>query len=163
MNLCSIRKATKDDVDKIVEIYNSNSKFLTTHLGVELVDNSFINSEMVQMDAVGFLSCVIINVNTGEIIGVLDYKPDTTVYLSLIMLDSKFHGKGLGTLAYNSFEGDMTRSKKQSIRIDVVNDYAGNVVGFWGKQGFIPQKEIQLKWGSKQSNALVMTKSILLN
>lgn len=144
MSLYSIRKATENDINSIVKIYNSNKEFILNHLGLELVDDSFIRSEMVKMEAEGFLSCIIININTSEIIGVLDYKPDANVYLSLIMLDSKFHGKGLGTLAYNSLENDMLKSKKQSIRIDVVNDYDSNVVGFWKRLGFIPQKKFGL-------------------
>lgn len=158
MNLYSIRKATKYDVDKIVEIYNSNTKFLINHLGIEVVDHNFIKSEMTEMDKIGFISCVIFDKNTDEIIGVIDYKPDKTVYLSLFMINSSLCGKGIGSLAYRYFEDNMLLSKKRAIRIDVVNDYDGNAIVFWRKQGFVPQKEIQLKWGNKKSNALVMIK-----
>lgn len=160
MNLYSIRKATKDDVDKIVEIYNSNKEFLVNHLGVECVDYSFISSEMNEMEVAGFLSTVIIDKARHEIIGVLDYKPESSAYLSLLMIHSKFHGKGMGTLMYKCFEKDILRAQKQRIRIDVVNDYENNLVGFWRQQDFISQKEIELEWGNKKSNALAMMKSL---
>lgn len=161
MSSYSFRKVTKDDVCKIVEIYNSNDKFLINHLGCKSIDDSFINSELVEMEKAGFLSCVITDIQTEDIIGVIDYKPDTTVYLSLIMIDKKHHSKGIGTLAYRLFEEDMKRSGKQSIRIDVVNDYEDNILNFWGNQDFIPQKQIKLNWGNKQSNALVMLKELV--
>ncbi len=163
MNSYSIRKVTKDDIGKIVEIYNSNEKFLRNHLGYKSIDDSFINHELVEMETGDFLSCIITDVHTADIIGVIDYKPDTTVYLSLIMIDKKYHKKGIGTLAYRLFEEEMLRLGKQSIRIDVVNDYEGNAVKFWENQGFIPQEQIKLNWGNKQSNALVMLKALFHN
>ncbi|MEG1207359.1 MAG: GNAT family N-acetyltransferase [Angelakisella sp.] len=161
MDLFGMRKAAKDDIDKIVEIYNSNDKFLSNHLGVTTVDAQFIRNEMEEMEAVGFLSCVIFDAETDNIVGVLDYKPDATVYLSIVMLNSKFQGKGVGSSVYKFFEEAMMQSEKQSIRIDVVNEYAGNVVEFWHKQGFLPQKEVQLVWAGKKSNALVMIKHLV--
>lgn len=41
-----IRKATENDIDSIVKIYNSNIKFLRKHLDVDSIDCEFINSEM---------------------------------------------------------------------------------------------------------------------
>lgn len=160
MNLYEIRKASGDDIHKIVEIYNSNSIFLINHLGLEYVDETFISNEISEMKSMGFQFCVIADVQTGDIIGVIDFKPDTDVYLSLIMMDSKLHGKGSGTLVYRMFENEMLQSGKHSIRIDVVNDYDDNVVVFWKKQGFIPQDEIYLKWGNKNSKALTMIKDM---
>ena len=161
MNSYCIRKVTNDDVCKIVEMYNSNEKFLLNHLGYKSIDDSFINRELVEMETDDFLSCIITDVQTGDIIGVIDYKPDTTVYLSLILIDKKYHRKGIGTLVYRFFEEEMLRSGKQSIRIDVVNDYDGNAVDFWKKQDFIPHKQIKLNWGNKQLNALVMLKALV--
>lgn len=54
----------------------------------------------------------------------------------------------------------MLRLGKQSIRIDVVNGYDGNAVKFWENQNFIPQRQIELNWGYKHSNALVMLKAL---
>lgn len=161
MGLYVIRKTISTDITKIVEIYNSNIKFLVNHLGVEQVDEKFIDKEIMDMKKSNFLSCVIIDLKTDEIIGVLDYKPDITVYLSLIMVHSKFQGKEVGNTIYKNFEQLMLQSQKESIRIDVVNDYTDNVIGFWTKQDFIAQKEIQLQWGDKKFKALVMTKSLI--
>ncbi len=156
----SIRKATMNDIDEIVEVYNSNKKFLTNHLGIELVDNSFITNEMADMRSANFLSHVIVEDQTDAVIGVIDYKPDSTVYLSLVMINSRFQGKGVGDFVYNLFEEKMLKCKKRSIRIDVVNDYDGNVIDFWRAQGFVAENEIKLCWGNKQSTAIVMRKHI---
>lgn len=160
MDYYGMRQATDGDVGRVVEIYNSNRKFLINHLGVETVDGDFIRSEMGKMRDAGFLSCVVTDVRTGDIIGVMDYKSDTTAYLSLMMIDGNLQGKGAGTHIFGMFEAEMVRFGNQAVRIDVVNDYAGNVVSFWEKQGFVPQKETVLRWGNKTSRALVMTKSL---
>ena len=52
------------------------------------------------------------------------------------------------------------KEKRASIRIDVVNDYPGNVVPFWEKLGFAGNETITLEWGNKKSNAVVMRKSL---
>lgn len=160
MNLYKIRRAAPDDVNKIIEVYNSNKEFLINHLGLESVNSSFIYNEISKMDSAGFQSSVVTDAQTGSVIGVIDFKPDTYVYLSLIMIDSKFHGKGVGTIVYRIFENDMLKSGSHSIRIDVVNDYDDNVVEFWKKQGFISHEEVQLQWGRKKSKALTMIKDL---
>jgi len=73
---------------------------------------------------------------------------------------SQYQGIGIGALAYSAFEKEMLQLGKQAIRIDVVNDYNDNVVGFWEKQGFISRKQVKLSWGKKQSKALVMEKAL---
>ncbi len=161
MSQYCIRKVTENDVTDIVRIYNSNKKFLINQLGQASINMNFIRQEMAEMEAMGFLSCIIIDTQTEASVGLIDYKPDDTVYLSLIMLDTRFQGNGIGAQAYHHFEEEMLLQGRQSIRIDVVNDYIGNVVSFWEKQGFIAQNEIQLSWGSKKSNALVMVKTLV--
>lgn len=52
------------------------------------------------------------------------------------------------------------KEKRASIRIDVVNDYPGNVVPFWEKLGFVENETITLEWGDKKSKAVVMRKSL---
>lgn len=155
-----IRVATKSDIDAIVRVYNSNTIFLVNHLGMELVDNKFISNEMQEMKSMKFLSCVIIDSSTNTVIGVLDYKPDNAVYLSLMMIDSEHQKCGVGMSVYTQFEKSMHQLGKDSVRIDVVNDYIGNVVEFWKKQGFIPKDEIKLSWGQKQSTAVVMIRRL---
>lgn len=158
IDLYEIREATEADINAIVRVYNSNVEFLVNHLGVEAVDDKFICNEMQEMKMLKFLSCAIIDLSTNMIIGVLDYKPDNTVYLSLMMLDSEQQKCGVGMAVYNQFEKNMRQLGKGSIRIDVVNDYIGNAVEFWKKQGFISKDEIELNWGEKQSTAIVMIK-----
>lgn len=155
-----IRPATKSDIPRITEIYNTNPQFLAAHLGHPSIKADFILHEMEEMTSIQFLSCVILNAQSGNIIGVIDYQPDDTVYLSLLMIDASFQGNGVGTAVYHLFEQEMAASGKHFIRIDVVNDYEGNVTGFWKNLGFLPKREVQLHWGQKQSTALVMVKSI---
>ena len=85
MNQYYFRKVTKNDIARIVEVYNSNKKFLVNHLGDESINASFINNELAEMERINFLSYVIIDAQKEIIIGVIDYKPNTTVYLSLII------------------------------------------------------------------------------
>lgn len=160
MNDYIIRNTTKNDIADITRIYNSNHKFLTNHLGIAFVNTDFITNEISEMQTMNFLSCVICDSQTDSIIGVIDYKPDDTVYLSLLMLDYSKQKNGNGQKIYKLFEDNMLKSSKRSIRIDVVNDYAENVVSFWEHQGFIPQNEIDLLWGNKKSRAIVMKKSL---
>lgn len=68
-----IRRALPQDVQRITEIYNSNTEFLLHHLGRERVDRHFIAREMEEMRRVGFLSCVLVERESGRCVGVLDY------------------------------------------------------------------------------------------
>ncbi len=151
-----IRDAVEKDYGDIVKIYNSNKDFLIHHLGVEHVDEAFIKREIATMKAVGFRSSVIVNQEDLSVQGVLDYKPEREVYLSLIMLASNLQGKGIGTDIYFQFETDMIKDGATSLRIDVVNDYQDNLVSFWSKRGFRQAENIVLEWGNKKSNAVVM-------
>lgn len=156
----SMREATPSDVDAIVQIYNSNRLFLTNHLGQSSVTRSFILSELETMKTMDFISCVIIDERVNKIAGVLDYKPDETVYLSIMMLDRQIQGSGAGRFVYDLFEKKMADMKRCAIRIDVVDTYKGNALDFWKKQGFIAEENILLKWGEKESSAVVMKKYI---
>ena len=60
-----IRRALPQDVQRITEIYNSNTEFLLHHLGRERVDRHFIAREMEEMRRVGFLSCVLVERESG--------------------------------------------------------------------------------------------------
>ena len=68
-----IRRALPQDVQRITEIYNSNTEFLLHHLGRERVDRHFIAREMEEMRCVGFLSCVLVERESGRCVGVLDH------------------------------------------------------------------------------------------
>ena len=68
--------------------------------------------------------------------------------------------RGIGKEIYALFESKMMKEKRVSIRIDVVNDYPGNVVPFWKKLGFVGHENITLEWGDKKSKAIVMRKNL---
>ena len=107
-----IRRALPQDVQRITEIYNSNTEFLLHHLGRERVDRHFIAREMEKMRRVGFLSCVLVERESGRCVGVLDYRPGACVYLSLLMLDAALRGKGFGTACYGCLEEIVRRLQR---------------------------------------------------
>ena len=156
-----IRDIHINDYQRVVEIYNSNSRFLFHHLGMECIDEAFVSDEVLNMSEEGFNSCVIVNRESQMVQGVLDFKDDKEVYLSLIMLAADLQGKGIGREVYSFFESEMMRKGNASIRIDVVNDYQDNIVPFWMKLGFVEEETIMLNWGNKRSQAVVMRKNIL--
>lgn len=156
----TLRPAAESDIGRIVQIYNGNKPFLRHHLGTDRVSPDFLCGELAQMEALGFLSCVILDAHTGEIVGVLDYQPGETVYLSLLMLDAGAQGKGAGTAVFRAFERAMAEKGRQAVRIDVVDDYPGDLTAFWRKLGFSGEKHTLLCWGGKRSRALVMAKSL---
>ena len=155
-----IRAVQENDYYKIAEIYNSNRTFLLHHLGMETVTENFVAQEVSTMNKEGFHSCVIVNQESLVVEGVLDYKPNPEVYLSLLMLSANLQGKGVGSHIYLQFEREMIQDGKNSIRIDVVNDYQRNVVPFWKRQGFLEKENVTLAWGKKTSNAVVMKENL---
>lgn len=126
-----IRKAQIEDISKIVAIYNSNSQFLQHHAGYECVSTEWIAEELKSMKASGFFSCVILEESSPKVIGIIEYQMAETAYLSLLMLDYELQGKGIGQEIYKLFEEKAKQNHCGNIRIDVVNDYFPNVVGFW--------------------------------
>lgn len=155
-----IRAVQESDYYRIAEIYNSNHSFLIHHLGMDSVDEAFIAQEVLTMCKAGFYSNVIVNQESSVVQGILDYKPEQKVYLSLLMLSADLQGKGEGSDIYSQFEMKMIQDGRDSIRIDVVNDYQGNVEPFWKKHGFLEKKDVMLEWGNKKSSAVVMEKSL---
>lgn len=155
------KKADWPDAPHIVAVYNSNPRFLKNHLGQTAIRDGFIVEELEEMKRAGFISEVIIEKASGAIVGVLDYRPDQEVYLSLLMLHSDVHGNGLGTYIYKVFEEKMIQQNKSSIRIDVVDDYVGHAMPFWKRLNFYSVKSVELTWGDKTSRACVMRKKLL--
>ncbi len=160
MHTLSLRPAALDDLQTVTDIYNSNPHFLLHHLGQPQVDRGFIEREWQQMRAMGFGCCLAEEPATGQAVGFLDYCEYETVYLSLLMLDARAQGKGLGARCFRHFEQKMARNGRKSIRIDVVNDYPDNALPFWEKQGFTPTDTVTLTWGQKTSRAVVMLKAL---
>lgn len=87
-----LKTATLNDVREITYIYNSNKTFLEHHLGVPMVSNKFILCEIKEMSENGFLSRLIIDKQTEDVVGLCDYKIEDCVYLSLLMLNGKLKG-----------------------------------------------------------------------
>lgn len=149
----------ENDIAKILDIYNSNKTFLENHMGISKVSKDFIVNEIEEMKNIGFSSLVIKN-NEGNIVGICDFKIGDEVYLSLLMIDAKLKGNGLGRIIYSQLEKIIKTKNSKRIRIDVVYDYEENALGFWEKQGFVPSEEIQLEWNGYKSKAVKMYKNI---
>ena len=156
-----IREIDETDIDAAVSIYNSNRDFLIHHLGKDSIDRDFIMNEVQEMLDNGFKSNLV--VDNDEPIGIVDYmlQDNVYVYLSLMMIDNDLQHKGIGTALYKHFEEKVTNNGANVIRIDVVNDYEGNVVPFWEKMGFTDEQEEELTWGDKTSRVLVMKKYLV--
>ena len=155
-----LRPACEQDTALIVEIYNSNPTFLTAHLGRTSVDAAFLLQDHADAKSAGFLCCVL-EADDGRIAGVMDYCPDRTAYLSLLMLDKAHQGQGLGAACCRLFEERMRNEGCEAVRIDVVGGYEGCALGFWQAQGFLPKGETDLKWGAKRSRASILIKWLL--
>ena len=154
-----INTVDQNDIGKIIDIYNSNKTFLENHIGISKVSKDFIVNEIEEMKNIGFSSLVIKN-NEDNIVGICDFKIGDEVYLSLLMIDAKLKGNGLGRIIYNQLEKIFKTKNSKRIRIDVVYDYEKNALGFWEKQGFVPSEEIQLEWNGYKSKAVKMYKNI---
>ena len=55
MEHCKFDMATKNDIDKVLEIYNSNSDFLEKHLGASRVSKEFIANEMEELTGMSLM------------------------------------------------------------------------------------------------------------
>lgn len=154
--------AATDDIDNIVEIYNSNPGFLMTHLGREKVNAKWVEDEMNTMKEIGFMSSKVVLKNGNQAIGVLDFLVNEESYLSLLMLHSGNRYIGLGSEIYKGFEHFAKVHKSKRIRIDVVTSYDKNVLNFWISKGFNIIKQVELNWSGKNLPAVKMKKNISL-
>ena len=155
-----IRDIYIDDYKQVTDIYNSNRQFLQEHLGAELIDEEFVSEEVLSMSKMGFHSCVIVDREKQMVQGILDYRFDKEVYLSLFMLTAVLQGKGNGHDIYACFESAMLRRGCDTIRIDVVKDCRGEVFSFWKSLGFLECENVVLQWGEKKREAVIMRKKI---
>lgn len=149
-----------DDLNKIIEIYNSNKHFLVAHMDKEKITNQCIIKEIESMKVVRFYSCKIVEKNFGEIIGVMDFKLCEESYLSLLMIHNDFKGKGFGKQIIQALEEYVKSLKSKCIRIDVVTNYDSSVLGFWIKNGFVKFKDVELNWTGKKLPAVTMKKNL---
>jgi len=146
------------DSNKIVEIYNSNKKFLLSHMNMENVTVQWVIEEIESMKKVGFYSCKIVEILSGKTIGIIDFKIGEETYLSLLMIHKDFKCRGYGKLILHAFEEYAKTLKSKSIRIDVVTNYDSSVLDFWIKNKFIRFEEVELNWAGKILSAVTMKK-----
>jgi len=146
------------DSNKIVEIYNSNKKFLLSHMNMENVTVQWVIEEIESMKKVGFYSCKIVEILSGKTIGIIDFKIGEETYLSLLMIHKDFKCRGYGKLILHAFEEYAKTLKSKSIRIDVVTNYDSSVSDFWIKNKFIRFEEVELNWAGKILSAVTMKK-----
>ena len=153
-----VKQLESKDLRKILEIYNSNSKFLISHMDRDIVTNEWIIKELKSMEKIGFKSCKVIDRKTEDILGIIDFKIDEETYLSLFMIHNNFQGKGIGRIIYDEFEQYIKSLGSKSIRIDVVTNYDNSVLDFWINKGFVKFKDIELNWAEKTLPAVIMKK-----
>lgn len=155
-----VELACCEDVFEIVEVYNSNKKFLINHIGKDKIDSTWIIKELEDMKKIKFSSCKIIEKESNKIIGVLDFKIEKETYLSILILESDYKSKGIGKLIYEALEKYAKLLQSKTMRIDVVTNYDVNVLQFWSSNGFTKFKDIKLSWGGKELPAIIMKKEI---
>ncbi|WP_081712156.1 GNAT family N-acetyltransferase [[Clostridium] dakarense] len=146
------------DLTDIVDIYNSNKLFLINHVGNENVTLEWVARELDIMKNEGFYSCKVIQKKSNSTVGLIDFKLDKETYLSILMINNKYRGNGIGTIIYESLESYIKSFGSTSIRIDVVENYDKHVFDFWIKNGFKSMENITLNWNGKILPAIIMKK-----
>ena len=149
-----------EDLEEVSRVYNSNKRFLRSHMDREMVTNEWLIQELDSMKALGFHPSKIVDRRSGQIVGIIDFKEGEETYLSLLMLHSDFKGKGFGKQVYQSFEAYVKSQKSKCIRIDVVTDYNNSVLDFWVDNGFEKFKDVELNWTGKTLPAVAMKKHL---
>lgn len=148
------------DLNEIVEIYNSNKNFLISHMNKKNITKDLLLKEIKSMKEAGFYSCKIVDILSGKIIGIIDFKIAEETYLSLLMIHGNLKNKGYGKLILSAFEQYVKLLKSKSIRIDVVINYDSNVLDFWVKNKFIKFEKVDLNWTGKVLPAVIMKKYV---
>lgn len=148
------------DIKDILKVYNSNQYFLQNHMGTDNVTYKWISNEVESMKLEGFNTYKVVEKNSHMIIGIIDLKIANETYLSLLMLNSNYKGKGLGKKIYKSLEQYVKSLDSKCIRIDVVINYDNNVLEFWIDNGFEKVENIELNWTGKSLPAVIMKKSL---
>lgn len=146
------------DIKEVLEVYNSNAHFLINHMDRNKVTSEWILQEFENMRDIGFHSYKFVEIRTGKIIGIVDFKVDDETYLSLLMIHSDFQGKGFGKLIFQEIEEYAKSLKSKCIRIDVVTNYDNSVLNFWVNNGFVKFKDVELNWTGKVLPAVTMKK-----
>ena len=152
--------AQNKDLSEIVEVYNSNKEFLLSHMDREEVTGEWLYQEIESMKELDFLSCKIVEISSGRIIGIIDFNIGEEAYLSLLILHNDYKGKGIGKQIVQAFEEYCKSLKSEHIRIDVVTNYNDFVLDFWTRKGYIKLKNVELNWTGKILPAVTMIKNL---
>ena len=152
--------AGRDDVNSIVEIYNSNRGFLMAHIDRQIVNTKWVEDEIATMKGIGFLSCKVVHKGSDTSVGILDFAVKEESYLSLLVLHADYRNSGLGSEVYRGFEHFAKEHKSKRIRIEVVTSYDRNVLDFWVSKGFSIDEKVELNWSGKILPAVTMRKDI---
>ena len=148
------------DLDDVLKVYRSNKDFLLHHIGSDSVTFAWLQSEIEAMKASNFYSYKVCDKNTGNIIGIVDFKIGDETYLSLLMVHSNYRSMGMGTRIYQTIEKYVKSHNCTSIKIDVAIDYDNSVLDFWVKRGFTKIQEVTLHWTGKSFPAVMMKKTL---
>ena len=112
------------------------------------------------MKEVGFYCCKIVELSSGKIIGIMDFKIAEETYLSLLMIHNDYKSKGFGKLIFQALQEYVKSLISKCIRIDVVANYDNSVLDFWTRNGFIKFKDVELNWTGKTLPATTMKKRL---
>lgn len=148
------------DLNKIIDVYNSNKNFLINHMHKEKVTSKWMLQELEPMKEFGFYCCKIVEISSEKIIGIMDFKIGEETYVSLLMIHNDYKSKGFGKLIFQAFEEYAKSLKSKYVRIDIVNNYDDSVLNFWIKNGFIKFKDVELNWAGKILPVITMNKSL---
>jgi GNAT superfamily N-acetyltransferase len=149
-----------EDINDVVEVYNSNRNFLQNHVGTDKVVKEWILDEIESMRKIDFYSCKVVEKSSGKLIGIIDFKIGEETYLSILMLHKDYKNKGIGKYVYQGLEEYAKSEKSKCMRIDVVTNYDDAVLDFWTRNGFVKFKNIELNWTGKILPAVIMKKNL---
>ncbi|CAK7027386.1 GNAT family N-acetyltransferase [Tissierella carlieri] len=156
----SIREITEEDINGVIEVYNSNQDFLMFHIGRQEVNIQWLIQEQKEMKAIDFKILVVKENESNAIIGFIDIGFMEECYLSLLMVHNEFRCKGYGKEIYDALEGYLRENNLRRIRIDVAYGYSEEVLQFWENRGFEGIKKIKLQWMDRLFDAIVMEKDL---
>lgn len=149
------------DLEDVCKIYNSDPHFLSTHLDSEKITKEWAADEMSSSKNAGFQLCIITEKNSGNKIGILDFKAGEETYLSLLFIHNDFKGRGIGQKIFMDFENYVRSLNSKCIRIDVVTDYDDSVFDFWVHNGFSESQKTELNWSGNILSAVTMKKNLV--
>lgn len=153
-----ISEMTVDDINGILEVYNSNQNFLLSHINKKSISIDWLIEEQQEMKEANFKTLVVKEDNS--IIGFIDVCIEEESYLSLMIIHNEYRGRGYGKEIYHALEQYLEKMNSKRIRIDVVYNYNEKVLQFWGNRGFKETEKIKLQWTDITLDAIVMKKEL---